>query len=169
MSEAKVNLSVFQKRPLPFDSVESLAVKRQRLTEQRVQQQPTVNVPVNSKGGHDGAAPTLGPSIHTKADFQRTSNQTDQTHGGFSVTHKLSSSPDAPVAASEDEPDVRPLQPPQGDSDCPHQKLAGSQHRKKKPKKHKDKERERLKDDWLDTSPHRKQGPDKLDGKTFYK
>uniref|UniRef100_H3CJU7 Si:ch211-13k12.2 n=1 Tax=Tetraodon nigroviridis TaxID=99883 RepID=H3CJU7_TETNG len=39
------------------------------------------------------------------------------------------------------------------------------QHKKKRSKKHKDKERERLKPDWLETSPDLKQNQDKLRGK----
>lgn len=164
-----------QKRPMPFDSLESLAVKRQRLTEQRLQQQPSVNGLLNNQGGHDGADPTLNPSFHTKTEFQRTSNQNDSAggHSGFPLMHKLSSTPDTPVPESRDkEPTVSSHQPPQGDSDCTHQQLTNSQHKKKKSKKHKDKERERLKDNqgsnWLETSPDLKQHPDKLDSKATF-
>ncbi|XP_054468309.1 RNA polymerase II elongation factor ELL2-like isoform X2 [Anoplopoma fimbria] len=161
------------KRPVPFDSLERLAVKRQRPADQKLQQQPSVNELLNNKG-HDIAAPTLNPSFNTKTEFQRTSNHSGNQnglpmgHNGFPLMHKLSSSSDAPVSESRDqEPKVNSHQPPQGDSDCAHQQLANSQHRKKKSKKHKDKERERLKDnkgsEWLETSPDLKQNLDKLD------
>nr|XP_046235757.1 RNA polymerase II elongation factor ELL2-like [Scatophagus argus] len=161
------------KRPVPFDSLERLAVKRQRLSDQRLQQQPTVNGLLNNKG-HDAATPTLNPSFHTKTEFQRTSNHTVNQnglpggHSGFPLMRTLSSTSDTPVSESrEQEPKVSSYQPPQDDSDCAHQQLANSQHRKKKSKKHKDKERERLKDstgsEWLETSPDLKQKPDKLD------
>lgn len=168
-----------QKRPVPFDSLERLAVKRQKLTDQRLQQQPAVNGLLNNKGGHDSAAPTLNPSFHTKTEFQRTSNHTDNQngfpggHNSFPVMHKLSSTSNGPVSESrQQEPKVSSLQPTQRDPDfAQQQQLANSQHRKKKTKKHKDKERERLKEDqggaWLKTSPDLKQNPDKLDSKAL--
>ncbi|XP_071378567.1 RNA polymerase II elongation factor ELL-like isoform X1 [Centroberyx affinis] len=162
------------KRPVPLDPVESLAVKRQRLADQRLQQQPPVNGLLNNKGGRDNAPPTLNPSFHTKTEFQRTSNHVGNQNGfpggqnGFPPMHKLSSSSDTPVSETgKPAPKVSSHQPPQADSNCTHQQLANSQHRKKKSKKHKDKERERLKDNqsskWLETSPDLKQNPDKLD------
>ncbi|XP_044055754.1 RNA polymerase II elongation factor ELL2-like [Siniperca chuatsi] len=165
------------KRPVPFDSLERLAVKRQRPADLRLQQQPAVNGLLNNKG-HDVAAPNLNPTFHTKTEFQVTSIVTSNYtgnqnglpggHNGFPLMHKMSSTSDTPVLESrEQEPKVSSHQPPQGDSDCAHQQLANSQHRKKKSKKHKDKERERLKDNkgsaWLETSPDLKQNPDKLD------
>lgn len=160
---------------MPFDSLDRLAVKRQRLADQRSQQQPAANGLPNNKG-HDVAAPSLNPSFHTKTEFQRTSNHTGNPnglpggHSGFPLMHKLSRAPDTPVSESrEQEPKVSSYQPPKGDSHCAHQQLANSQHRKKKSKKHKDKERERLKDnkgsEWLETSPDLKQKADKLDSK----
>ncbi|XP_010730382.3 RNA polymerase II elongation factor ELL [Larimichthys crocea] len=161
------------KRSVPFDSPERLAVKRQRLVDQRLQQQPTANGLLNNKG-HEVATPTFNPSFHTKTEFQQTSNHTGNRnglpggHSSFPLMHKLSSTSDTPVSESrEQEPKVSSHQPSQGDSDCAHQQLANSQHRKKKSKKHKDKERERLKDnkgsEWLETSPDLKQKTDKLD------
>uniref|UniRef100_A0A4W6FJ60 OCEL domain-containing protein n=1 Tax=Lates calcarifer TaxID=8187 RepID=A0A4W6FJ60_LATCA len=161
------------KRPVPSDSLERLAVKRQKLVDQRLQQQPTVNGLLNNKGGHDNASHTPNPSFHTKTEFQRTTSHTGNQngspggHNGLTLMH-LSSTSDTPVSESRvQEPKVSSHQPPQGDSDCAHQQLANSQHRKKKSKKHKDRERERLKDnqatDWLETSPDLKQNPDKLD------
>ncbi|XP_029354705.1 RNA polymerase II elongation factor ELL-like [Echeneis naucrates] len=159
------------KRPVPFDSLERLAVKRQKLTEQKLQQ-PTVNGLLNNKGGHDNANPALHPSFHTKTEFQRTTNPSSNQngspggHSGSPLMPKLSSATNTPASESR-EPKVSSHQPPQGDSDCTHQQPTNSQHRKKKSKKHKDKERERLKDnqgsEWLGTSPDLKQNPDKLD------
>ncbi|KAM7423814.1 hypothetical protein PAMA_000261 [Pampus argenteus] len=162
------------KRPVPFDSLERITVKRQRLTDQRLQEQPAVNGLLNNKEGHDNVTPTLNPGFHTKTEFQRTSNHTGNQnglpggHNGFPLMHKLSNTSDTPVSETrEQEPKVSSHQPPQGESDYAHQQLANSQHRKKKSKKHKDKERERLKDnqgsEWLETSPDLKQNMDKLD------
>lgn len=163
---------------MPSDPMDSLAVKRQKLVDQRLQQQPAVNGLLNSKG-HDIAAPTLNPSFHTKTEFQRTSNHTGNQnglpggHSGFPLMHKLSNTSDTCVSESrEKEPKVSSHQPPQGDSDCSYQQHTSSQHRKKKSKKHKDKEREWIKDnkgsEWLETSPDLKQNPDKLDSKTCF-
>lgn len=162
------------KRPVPFDSQERLGAKRQKLTDQRLQQQPAVNGLLNNKGGHDDATPTLNPSFHTKTEFQRTDNHTDSqnglpgSHNSFPLMHKLSSTSDTPVSETrEQEPKVSSLQPTQRDSNCAQPQLANSQHRKKKSKKHKDKEREKLKDDhrtdWLKTNNELEKNPDKLD------
>lgn len=165
---------VFQKRHVPFDSLESLAVKRQRFTDQRLQQQPAVNGLLNNKGGHNTTV-SLNPSFHTKTEFQRTSNHAGDLNdspgslSGFPLMHKLSSTSDTPVSkSSEKEPKVSlGHSPPKGDFS--RQQLASSQHRKKKSKKHKEKEREKFKDnqgsDWVETSPDLKQNPDKLDSK----
>ncbi|KAM9861214.1 RNA polymerase II elongation factor ELL2-like [Aulostomus maculatus] len=155
------------KRPVPLDSLERLAVKRQKLSDLRVQQQPIINGLLNNN-----TTPTLNPTFHTKIDIQRTSNHPGNPNGlpgslgGSSLIHKMTS--DTPASESnEQKPKVNGHEPPQGDSDFSHQQLTNSQHRKKKSKKHKEKERERLKDnqgcEWLETSPDLKQNPDKLD------
>ncbi|KAM4593037.1 RNA polymerase II elongation factor ELL-like [Odontesthes bonariensis] len=160
------------KRPVPFDSLDRLAVKRQKLADQRLQHQSPVNGLLNNKGAHDNSTLTLDPSFHPKTESQRISNQTDnqisQPRGHHSLIHKLYSNSDRPVSETrEQEPKINGRQPPQHDSNCTQQQLANNQHRKKKSKKHKDKERERLKDDkgseWLKSSPDLKQNPDKLD------
>ncbi|KAM7015216.1 RNA polymerase II elongation factor ELL2-like [Tautogolabrus adspersus] len=156
------------KRPVPFDSLEKLDIKRQRLLDQRLQQQPVVNELVTMKGPSI-TTPNLNPSFHTKTEFQQTSTHTGNQNGlpaghcGLPLMHKLSSTSVAPVSQSkEQEPKASSHQPTQGDSD-----RANSQHKKKKSKKHKDKERERLKDnkgsEWIETSPDLKQNLDKLD------
>lgn len=162
------------KRPVPFDSLERLEVKKQRLVDQRLQQQqPTVNELSTSKGP-SSSTPILNPSFHTKTEFQRTSTHTGNQnglpvgHSGFPLMHKLSSTSDAPVSHSKEQaPRISSYQPTQGDSDRVHQQFVNSQHKKRKSKKHKDKERERLKDekggDWIETSPDLKKKLDKLD------
>lgn len=47
----------------------------------------------------------------------------------------------------------------------PDQEFTNGQHKKKRSKKHKDKERERLKPDWIETSPDLKQNQENLKGK----
>ncbi|XP_068174256.1 RNA polymerase II elongation factor ELL2-like [Antennarius striatus] len=162
------------KRPAPFESLERLAAKTQKLVEQRFQQEPTVNELFNNKG-RDVTTPTLNSRFHTKTkELQQTHGHTgNQTglpgnHKGFPLMHNLCSTSDIPGSESrEQEPKNSSHQPAQGGSECAHQRLTNSQHRKKKSKKHKNKERERLKDnkddEWLETSPDLKQKQDKLD------
>ncbi|KAE8277487.1 RNA polymerase II elongation factor ELL2 [Larimichthys crocea] len=96
------------KRSVPFDSPERLAVKRQRLVDQRLQQQPTANGLLNNKG-HEVATPTFNPSFHTKTEFQQTSNHTGNRnglpggHSSFPLMHKLSSTSDTPVSESREQ------------------------------------------------------------------
>lgn len=164
---------------MPLEPVERLAAKRQKPSDQRLQQQPAVNGLLNSKGGYDDPTSAINPNFHTKTEFHRTSNHTDNRTGlpgsqtGFNFTHKLCSVSDGPVSqVREQEPKASSLQPSQLDPAGPEQQNTNSQHRKKKTKKHKDKERERLKDDqgpgWLKTSPDLKQNTDKLDSKAPY-
>lgn len=157
---------------MPSDSVDRIAVKRQRLADQRLQEQPATNGLLPSNG-HSTAAHALPPSYHSKTDSQRTSSLAANQNGslggpnGFPLMHKLSGVSESQASeCREQETKGSNHQPRQGDSD---QQLAASQHRKKKSKKHKDKERERLKEkkasEWLRTSPDLKQKQDKLDSK----
>ncbi|XP_028298805.1 RNA polymerase II elongation factor ELL2-like [Gouania willdenowi] len=167
-STAKYNV----KRPVPSESLESLATKRQKVTDQRLQQPPAVNGLFHNKGGHNVASPSLNSSVQTKTEFQRTTNQADGhsglplAHGGFSTVHKGFGNLDRTVSETR-EAKVSSLQPPQPSSDCTEENLTNSQHRKKRTKRHKDKERERLKDassrEWMKASPDLKHNPDKLD------
>lgn len=140
---------------MPLDSVESAAAKRQRLADQRLQEQPAANE-------LHTAAHTHHPSYHSKTDFQRTSGNTANQNGpaGLPLTHR-------PSECREHQTKESSRQPRQGDCD---QQL--SQHRKKKSKKHKDKERERSKDkkvsEWSQTSPELKQKQHKLDGEPTF-
>lgn len=164
---------------MPLDSQKRLAMKRQKLTDQRSQRQSVEKGLVHNKEAPSHAAPTLSPSFHSNSEPQRTQNHTDSqcgppgAPGGFPLTHKLHSPSDRPVSESK-EPDskINVLQLPACDSDCTQRSLANNQHRKKKSKKHKDKERERLKDnkdtDWIKSSPDLKQNPDKVDSKVTF-
>ncbi|XP_062244270.1 RNA polymerase II elongation factor ELL2-like [Platichthys flesus] len=157
------------KRPVPSDSLERLAAKRQKLVDQRLHQQT-----------HNNATPTLNHSFHTKTEFQGTTNLTGKqsaspgSHSSFSAAHKLCSTSDTPVSESREHgPKGSDHLPPQGDSDGTNQQLSTCQNRKKKSKKHKDKERERQKDNqglnWSETSPDLKQKPETLENLTIRK
>ena len=162
---------------MPFDTLERLAVKRQKLIDPKLYHEPAVNGHLNNKGAHNNATLPLNSSLHSKTEIQKTNYQMDNQHGqtathnGFTIMHKLYSTSGGPASQTrEQEPKINSLQPSQLDSGCSQQQLANSQHRRKKSKKHKDKERERLKEDrrseQLKSSPDLKQNPDKLDSKT---
>lgn len=159
---------------MPSDPSDNQAQKKQKLLDQRLhsQSQLPINGLLNSKGGRD-IPPPLNPSLHTKTEFQRTSNQVSESQNGFPPMHKLKSPSDIHLLErAEQGPKPTSQEPPRNDSDCTHQEVASSQHRKKKSKKHKEKEKERLKDsqssEWLETSPDLNQNPDKLNSKCFF-
>ncbi|XP_046898544.1 RNA polymerase II elongation factor ELL2-like [Hypomesus transpacificus] len=151
------------KRPLPSDSLDSPALKKQRLIDQRLHLQPTTNGLSNCKD----QSPSLNPIFNTNTAFQRTSNHISNSQNGFlPPMDKLSSSTDDHTSErGEHSPQVTGQETLQNDSECVQQQLANSQHKKKKSKKHKEKERERLKDrqtsEWLENSPNIKQIQDK--------
>ncbi|KAM4744823.1 RNA polymerase II elongation factor ELL-like [Anableps anableps] len=159
------------KRPVPLESQERLAAKRQKITDQRLQHQSAAKGLINIKGTHDNGAVTFDPSLISSTEPQRTSGIPGDhcgltvTHGDFPFEHSMS---DGHISEKrEQDPKVNRLKTQQGDSDCTQQQLNNNQHKKKKSKKHKEKERERLKSDkgaaWLQSSPDLKQNPDKLD------
>ncbi|XP_024911649.1 RNA polymerase II elongation factor ELL2 [Cynoglossus semilaevis] len=131
------------KRPVPFDSPESLAVKRQKLVD------------------------------HTKSEVHRTPNHVTQNPSpgpqtqGLPVMDLLFTPPHRPVSEGrEPELKVSSHHPPEGNAESPHQQqhVATNHHKKKKPKKHKDKERtkEDRDSEWLKKSPDLRQKSDKL-------
>ncbi|XP_077375944.1 RNA polymerase II elongation factor ELL2-like [Festucalex cinctus] len=147
------------KRPVPADSLQALAAKRQRQSDHRTQQQPDMNRLLNNKG----APVTAHLSFHTKPDFQGTNNTTgsygDHQHGS-PLAPKMSSTSEV---SENDKNRTKAIshEPPPAESEC------AQQQRKKKSKKHKEKERERLKDHqdktWSEDSPDLKHGKqDKL-------
>ncbi|KAG7468203.1 hypothetical protein MATL_G00140370 [Megalops atlanticus] len=159
------NLAV--KRPVPSDSLENQAQKKPRVPEQNQHPQPVSNGPLNPHGGHAAPAPVTS-SLHTKTEFQRTSNHTSESQNGFLPKHKLSSSSDGQkLERAEQRPLLTsPKSPRTEPSVCTDQQLANGQHKKKKSKKHKEKERERLKDseknEWLEASPDLKHNQENL-------
>lgn len=137
---------ISQKRPVPFDSPESLAVKRQKLVD------------------------------HTKSEVHRTPNHVTQNPSpgpqtqGLPVMDLLFTPPHRPVSEGrEPELKVSSHHPPEGNAESPHQQqhVATNHHKKKKPKKHKDKERtkEDRDSEWLKKSPDLRQKSDKLNRK----
>ncbi|KAM9408420.1 RNA polymerase II elongation factor ELL2-like [Pholidichthys leucotaenia] len=159
------------KRPVPFDFLDRLEDKRQKLVDQRLQQKPPVNGHLNNRV-LSKTSPTLSAGLHTKTEFQKTGNHAAGQNAlpggphGLLPMHKVSRASAGPLPETKtQEPKVSSVQPPMHSPDCAQQQVASSQHKKKKSKKHKDKERERLKDeqDWLKTSPDLSKKQDKLD------
>uniref|UniRef100_A0A674N4H0 Si:ch211-13k12.2 n=1 Tax=Takifugu rubripes TaxID=31033 RepID=A0A674N4H0_TAKRU len=144
LSRKCISFSFLQKRPVPFDSLERLALKRQKLADQMIQQQPAENG-LMSHNSHNAISPSLNSSLPSKTDFPQ-ANALTGTQNGFPVI--LSSIPETHTRKQETKV---PLQ-----SDCMQQPLITILHKKKKSKKHKDKERARLTDGkgdgWLETS-----------------
>lgn len=129
---------------MPFDSPESLAVKRQKLVD------------------------------HTKSEVHRTPNHVTQNPSpgpqtqGLPVMDLLFTPPHRPVSEGrEPELKVSSHHPPEGNAESPHQQqhVATNHHKKKKPKKHKDKERTKEDSEWLKKSPDLRQKSDKLNRK----
>lgn len=129
---------------MPFDSPESLAVKRQKLVD------------------------------HTKSEVHRTPNHVTQNPSpgpqtqGLPVMNLLFTPPHRPVSEGrEPELKVSSHHPPEGNAESPHQQqhVATNHHKKKKPKKHKDKERTKEDSEWLKKSPDLRQKSDKLNRK----
>lgn len=159
-------VSSTQKRLLPTDSTNCQTPKKQRLLEQ------CLPPPSPSHGGY-GSSESRSSSSHgntvaqVKLDFDKTSNHVRESPsrlclqhngGGSSAPPKVERTEAALTAPSSKIPHVET-------SVCAEQQFNNGQHKKKRSKKHKDKERERLKPDWLETSPDLKQNQDKLRGK----
>ncbi|XP_034541838.1 RNA polymerase II elongation factor ELL2 [Notolabrus celidotus] len=155
LSPAK-NLSV--KRPLPSDPSNTQTPKKQRLIDPSLPlQSPSPGDystnDVHSSIGHGNS------SYHIKPDFDKTCNHLLGSPNRLYSPHKLSTSFTTPKV-ERSEPAVTapsPKHPHTNGSICTEQQFNNGQHKKKRSKKHKEKERERLKPDWIETSPDLKQ------------
>ncbi|KAM3869868.1 RNA polymerase II elongation factor ELL2 [Diretmus argenteus] len=160
LSPAK-SLSV--KRPLPSDPSNCQTPKKQRLLDQCLPLQS----PTNGDHGPNGVRSSSSQgntSVQTKTEFERTNNHIQGSPNGLYSRHKLSRSSTVPKPERmESAPAAPSPKPPQTETSiCTDQQLANGQHKKKRSKKHKDKERERLKPDWIETSPDLKQNQENL-------
>ncbi|XP_075998192.1 RNA polymerase II elongation factor ELL [Genypterus blacodes] len=157
LSPAK-SLSV--KRPLLPDPSNCQTPKKQRLLDPCLPlQSPSpgdcgTNGPRSSSSQGNATTPI-------KLECERTNNHVQGSPNGLHPRHKLSvqSAATFPKAERTAPPPSAPSpKPPHTQpSICTDQQLTNGQHKKKKSKKHKDKERERLKPDWIETSPDLKQ------------
>lgn len=135
-----------QKRPAPFDS---LTVKRQRLVDQRSQQQQAENR-LLSHNIHDAPSPSLNPSFTAKNECPQPNafSGTQNDQNVFPVIHKQSSTPETHFSEGRKQETKVELQ---SDPDCSQLSLVSILHKKKKSKKHKDKQQDWLTDDKHDT------------------
>lgn len=147
------------------DSSNCQTPKKQRLSEQ------CLPPPSPSHGGY-GPSDCRGSSSHgnpvaqVKLDFDKTSNHVQESPSRLCLQHNGGGS-SAPPKVERTEPGLTAPSskiPHVEASVCADQQFNNGQHKKKRSKKHKDKERERLKPDWLETSPDLKQNQDKLRG-----
>ncbi|XP_034734147.1 RNA polymerase II elongation factor ELL [Etheostoma cragini] len=161
LSPAK-NLSV--KRPLPSDPSNGQTPKKQRLLDQCLPVQSPSNGDYSANGARSSSS--HGNSrVQIKLDFDKTNNHLQGSPNGLYSPHKLSGSSNVPkLERTEPAPTAPSPKPPHTDQHtiCTDQLFTNVQQKKKRSKKHKDKERERLKPDWIETSPDLKQNRENL-------
>ncbi|KAM4573742.1 RNA polymerase II elongation factor ELL2 [Odontesthes bonariensis] len=159
LSPAK-NLSV--KRPLALDPSNIQTPKKQKLSDQCLPLQS----PSHTDSGTNGAQSSSShgnSNVQIKNEIHKTNNHLQGSPNSLYSPHKLS----APSAVSKPERmapalTARSPKPPHDISVCTDQQFTNGQHKKKRSKKHKEKERERLKPDWIETSPDLKQNQENL-------
>ncbi|XP_022047035.1 RNA polymerase II elongation factor ELL [Acanthochromis polyacanthus] len=162
LSPAK-NLSV--KRPLALDPSNIQTPKKQKLLDQCLPLQSPSHTDygtnaVRSSSSHGN------PSAQIKAEFDKTNNHVHRSLNGLYSPHKLTGSTTIPkLERIEATPPAPSPKPSHNDTSIfTDQQFTNGQHKKKRSKKHKDKERERLKPDWMETSPDMKQNQENLKG-----
>ncbi|KAM4618563.1 RNA polymerase II elongation factor ELL2 isoform 1-T1 [Polymixia lowei] len=160
LSPAK-SLSV--KRSLPTDQSNYQTHKKQRLLDQSVPLQS----PSSRDHGSNGARSSSShgnTSVQINTEFERTNNHIQGSPNGLYSRHKLSGSSSIPKPEkTEPAPAASSPKLPQIETSiCTEQQFTNGLHKKKRSKKHKDKERERLKTDWIETSPDLKQNQENL-------
>lgn len=148
----------FQKRPFPSDPTSCQTPKKQRLFEQC----SSLLLPSHGDSSSNGvnSAPTQGNSnVQIKTEPDKTGNPLEGSLNGLHSLHRLTVTPAAPKPdRKEPAPGAPSPKPPHTNSSiCTNPQFNNGQHKKKKSKKHKDKERERLKPEWIETSPDQKQ------------
>ncbi|KAM3609090.1 uncharacterized protein V6R79_009632 [Siganus canaliculatus] len=163
LSPAK-NLSV--KRPLSLDPSSYQTPKKQRLLDN---QYLPLQSPSHGESGTNGArsSSTNGnSSAQIKLEFDKINSHLQGSPNRLHSPHKVSGSSMLPkVERTQPAPPAPSSKLPHTvESICNDQQFTNGQHKKKRSKKHKDKERERLKPDWIETSPDLKQNQENLKG-----
>lgn len=155
---------------MPSDPSNVQTPKKQRLLDQCLPLQS----PSYGDYGTNGTRSSSGhgnSGVQIKLEFDKTNNHHQGSPNRLYSPHKLSATSTTPkVERTEPAPTPPSSKLPHTDSSiCTDQQFANGQHKKKRSKKHKDKERERLKPDWIETSPDLKQNQENLKGKKSHK
>ncbi|KAG8012634.1 RNA polymerase II elongation factor ELL, partial [Nibea albiflora] len=160
LSPAK-NLSV--KRPLPSEPSNCQTPKKQRLLDQCLPLQSPSYGDYGTNGAHSSSS-NGNSSVQIKLEFDKTNNHLQGSPNRVYSPHKLSGSSVVPkTERTEPAPAAPSSKRPHTDKpNCTDQQVTNGQHKKKRSKKHKDKERERLKADWIETSPDLKQNQENV-------
>ncbi|XP_023151159.1 RNA polymerase II elongation factor ELL [Amphiprion ocellaris] len=160
LSPAK-NLSV--KRPLALDPSNIQTPKKQKLLDQCLQSPSHTDYGTN---GVRSSSSHGNPGVQIKTEFDKTNNHLHRSLNGLYSPHKVTGSTTIPkLERIEATPPAPSPNPSHNDTSIfTDQQFTNGQHKKKRSKKHKDKERERLKPDWIETSPDMKQNQENLKG-----
>ncbi|XP_038124651.1 RNA polymerase II elongation factor ELL isoform X1 [Cyprinodon tularosa] len=155
LSPAK-NLSV--KRSLALDPSNTQTPKKQKLSEHCLPLQSPPHADCSTNGAHNSSNHETS-CVATKTEPDITNNRLQGNPDGLYSPHKLSTSSTVSKLEGMEPAPTLPSPKPRhnGSSICTEQQLTNGQHKKKRSKKHKDKERDRLKPDWIETSPDMKQ------------
>ncbi|XP_068595701.1 RNA polymerase II elongation factor ELL [Brachionichthys hirsutus] len=157
LSPAK-NLSV--KRPLPSDPTDCHTPKKQRLDQRLPLQSSSCGDTSEARNSSSHG----NPNVQVKFEFDKTNNHLQGSPNRLYSPHKLGGFSTIPhVERTVPAPTTPASKLPHTDI-CTDQQFTNGQHKKKRSKKHKDKERERLKPDWIETSPDLKQNQEHLRG-----
>lgn len=157
----------FQKRTLLPDPLNCQTPKKQKLSDQCLpQQSPCRDYHTN---GSCSSSKHRNTSTHIKVELDKTNNHFQSSPNGLYSPHKpggltTTTTPKQERTGPTSAPAVP--RPTLKESICTV--FTNSQHKKKRSKKHKDKERERLKEDWIETSPDLKQNQENLKGKCHF-
>ncbi|XP_061577865.1 RNA polymerase II elongation factor ELL [Cololabis saira] len=150
------------KRPLALDPSNIQTPKKQRLADQCLPLQSPCHANGSTNGAR-GSSSHGNSSARVKIEFDKTNNNHPGSPDGPYSPHKLASSA-IPKPERTDPAQIAPS-PKASHNDtsvCTDQQFSNGQHKKKRSKKHKDKERERLKPDWIETSPDMKHNQENL-------
>lgn len=157
---------LLQKRPLTLDPSNIQTPKKQKLSGDGLPLQSPSRPDCGTNGSRSSFSHE-NSCAEIRSEFDKTSNHLWGSPDGLCSPHKLSApSAFSKLARTEPAPTSPSPKSPRSDTPrCAELQLTNGQLKKKKSKKHKDKERDRLKPDWIETSPDLKQNQENLKGK----
>lgn len=151
---------------MPSDSSNCQTPKKQRLLDQCLPLQSPSHGECGTNGGRSSSSHG-NSNVNVKLEFDKTNNHLQGSPNHLYLPHNLSGCSTIPKVERTELAPTAPSSklPHSNTSICTDQQFANGQHKKKRSKKHKDKERERLKPDWIETSPDLKQNQENIKGK----